>query len=525
MADPINSKKHGGINKHYTNEQSGIKIDSGPYIGIVKNNSDPARLGRLQVYIPDIGGDPSQSANWFTVTYASPFAGTTIGTASPQENIGNEKQTYGFWAVPPDLENQVLVTFVMGDASRGYWFACLPNAESRHMTPGVSRLPAENTIIKDDQLTGRQLDSGEVFLPASEVNLNSRESSLRGDMLTLKRVAHTAQSETVIQQGLETDSIRGTITSSSQREAPSRVFGFSTPGRPDPDLANIYRDLEGKEAAKKVVDDYINNVDTRIDNNLINTPPGRSGGHTLVMDDGDVYGDNDLVRLRTAGGHTILMHDTENIIYITNKKGNAWIELTADGAVNVYNTKSFSLRSEANVNIHADGNVNIHAGDSINCFAEKRIETETHIKREKIKQLHNIDTGSFGLLVGSDTRIKTLNAHIETERFLRMHSGTTSGWTVKSGEMQLTGGSDIHLNTAGKSIRAPENPESNAPFEQYQKQDVKFDTAIRRWVIDEDSTLKSIAHFTPTHEPWSRESGPQQLNDGTLKPSQQQKDE
>ena len=34
----------------------GVRIDSGPFIGIIKNNVDPIRAGRLSVWIPDMGG-------------------------------------------------------------------------------------------------------------------------------------------------------------------------------------------------------------------------------------------------------------------------------------------------------------------------------------------------------------------------------------------------------------------------------------------------------------------------------------
>ena len=514
MADSLNQKK---VSANYDRSQTpGFTVDSGPFIGIVKNNVDPARLGRLEVYIPDLGGSEDDPRGWHTVTYASPFSGSTTGTGSSFDRYGNERQTYGFWMIPPDIENQVLVTFVAGDPSRGYWFACVPNAESRHMIPGVSRLPSENTVFDDKEMSRRKLTEANVYVPASEVNLNSASVGQRQDYLSVNRTAHIFAANTVIEQGLETDPIRGTITSSSQREAPSQVYGFSTPGRRDPDLADdlvrgqIDRELKAKDAT------ITNTRTTR-----------RKGGHTFVMDDGDVYGDNNLVRLRTAGGHTILMHDTENIIYISNKKGNAWIELTPDGAVNVYNTKSFSLRSEANINLHADANVNIHAGDSINCYAQERIETETKSKRERVTELYNIDTGNYGLLVGNESNIKTLTAHITTTDTLRIKSGATSGWNVASGEMWLTGGTDIHLNTSGKTIPDPKEPISNAPMEQYQKQDVYFDESIQRWRIDDrtEYEFESIAPFTPTHEPWSRESGPRKLNDGTLIDSQPQEEE
>ena len=84
------------------------------------------------------------------------------------------------------------------------------------------------------------------------------------------------------------------------------------------------------------------------------------------MDDGGVLGADQLVRLRTAGGHQILMHDTEETIYISHAKGNSWVELAADGSINIYGKNGFNLRSEGNINIHSDQNINMNAQGNIN---------------------------------------------------------------------------------------------------------------------------------------------------------------
>jgi len=505
MADFFNPRR---VSSSYDKDQTpGIKLDAGPYIGIVKRNSEPARLGRLKVYVPDLGGDEDEISSWWTVTYASPFYGGTTGTGSGAEsNFGTEQQTYGFWAVPPDVNNQVLCTFVAGDPSRGFWFACVPNSQSKHMIPGIARsrdFPdgdrGEYVYPPELDPVNRGLTKKNVYLPSSELNLNRNSitgaKDSRPDYLRLPKVVHSFQAETVIQQGLETDPVRGTITSSSQRETPSAVFGISTPGR-------AVNDLKDQKKTRNLIDAELNKPEATVSTN---TPTSRKGGHTLVMDDGDVYGDNNLVRLRTAGGHTILMNDTENIIYITNKEGNAYVELTPNGAVNVYSAKTLSVRSELNIDLHADANVNIQAGDSINCFAEKNIEVQAQQKRERVANEHLMDAGRYDLRVGGQIKIK---------------SGTTSGWTVGQGELWLTG-TQVHLNTSGKAVDVPDRV---APLEQYQKQNVKYDTEINRWIIDEASTLASIATFTPTHEPWSRETGELQQNNGVLKPSTKQQD-
>ena len=113
---------------HFRREESSIRSDPGPFIAKVKNNLDPTRSGRLQVWIPDLGaGQEEKVENWRTVSYASPFFGSTYQDDNEQNAFQKVKHTYGMWFVPPDIGNFVLCTFVAGDANRGFWFACVPN--------------------------------------------------------------------------------------------------------------------------------------------------------------------------------------------------------------------------------------------------------------------------------------------------------------------------------------------------------------------------------------------------------------
>ena len=72
--------KPAGATKASQNDAGGGVIRSEPVIGIVKNNIDPIRTGRIQVYIQDKNGyNPDDASNWITVRYLSPFYGRTPG--------------------------------------------------------------------------------------------------------------------------------------------------------------------------------------------------------------------------------------------------------------------------------------------------------------------------------------------------------------------------------------------------------------------------------------------------------------
>ena len=58
-------------------QKKGAIVDPGPYEGIIKNNSDVRRTGRMDIFIPTFGGDETDARSWIPVAYMSPFMGQT----------------------------------------------------------------------------------------------------------------------------------------------------------------------------------------------------------------------------------------------------------------------------------------------------------------------------------------------------------------------------------------------------------------------------------------------------------------
>jgi len=125
-------------------EAPGTRVDPYPYVGIVKNNLDPTLSGRLQVYIPDLGGPADDPNNWRTVSYSSPYMGYTsqvqsqTDTPSPENGFTKVSHTYGMWMVPPDIGVEVIVVFIAGDPLRGYFIGCVNSNLSHFMLPGIA---------------------------------------------------------------------------------------------------------------------------------------------------------------------------------------------------------------------------------------------------------------------------------------------------------------------------------------------------------------------------------------------------
>ena len=337
-----------------------VRKDPGPYIGTVVNNEDPERMGRLEVIIgsntgTDTGfssspeGYASQSV---TCYYMSPFYGTKTsanlyGNDTDANDYKSSRHSYGMWFTPPDIGTKVMVIFVEGDSNQAYWMGCIPEPNLNFMTPGIASSTNTGIQATGDFDQSKQQMYGTNNVPAGEINTRIQAQS----STVIKQPIHPF-AETLRQQGLIQDTVRGTTSSSARRESPSQVYGISTPGRIDP---------AGK-AVKVGTKDSV--IQKQID---------RLTGHSFVMDDGDSAGDNQLIRLRSASGHQILLNDSAGVVYIANGSGNAWMEFAANGSIDVYSGGSVSVRTRGDMNFHSDANINMFSQNDIRMSAAGKL--------------------------------------------------------------------------------------------------------------------------------------------------------
>ena len=451
---------------------TGVKLDTAVFVGIVKNNLDPARSGRLQVWIPDLGGQEDDSKTWRTVSYASPFFGSTALGPANVNNTANKwdvaLHTYGMWAVPPDLDNQVLCTFVNGDPDRGFWFACVPGVVSTYMTPGLA---AGNNIDTDATSADvkASIKSGASVVPVTEFNENA-PGSVNDIFYNNPKPVHEAQYNRLLTQGLDKDKVRGAITSSSQRESPSTVFGISTPGRFVNDPATDQNFQKKLEEGTLTKDDL---------------PTGaRQGGHQFVMDDGDILGVDSLVRLRTASGHQILMSDSNKVMYIANSEGSVWLEFAENGQMHVFSAGGLNIRTQGDLNLHSDKSININADDSINMKAATAINAETNALT--MRSIGKTTLFAGGMNIGSDADI---------------HLSASGKGTFTADGVLYCVGSQIKLNSGGGvTVNAP------GKMKTYVHNDSSQLNPTSAWE-SVPNTIDSIVTVAPAHEPWTRQTG------------------
>lgn len=321
----------------------------GPFIAKVTGHNSN---GDLEVKLMhDVNPDNRDS---ITAKYMTPFYGRTNST--------QEISSYGMWFVPPDIDTYVVVILIQGRLNNAYWIGCIEDPTkppANFMIPSVSATENHNRTVANSER-----------LPANE-NSTSLEQP---------RSVHPLY-DTLKAQGLLKDDTRGITTSSITRNATNNgkptIFGIRTPGPVDKtkkENSNI------RTGGTELVFDDGNPAFLR--KTLANQGPPVYIDSTAVQTEQSNRLHNELFRIRTRTGHQLLFHNSEDLIYIGNAKGTAWIELTSDGKVDIFASDSVSIHSNADFNFHAGRDVNIEATRNVNLKAnnEIRINSVSNMK-------------------------------------------------------------------------------------------------------------------------------------------------
>lgn len=520
------------------------KLGNGIYLATVVSVMDSMFMGRLKVtLLKDQGNEVGMENQTYTLNYASPFFGYTPyeGLGMNGDDFNDTQKSYGMWMVPPDVGVTVLCMFVDGNPALGFWFACIPPTFANQMTPAIG-----GTTVTDLTADDKKRYNTTQPLPTGEINklLNRRLQEI--DPEKIKKPVHPI-ADRFLEQGTLEDDVRGVSPSTPRRQVPNTVFGISTPGP-----------LDYRSGAKRM------SIGPR-ESQSPEIPISRLGGTQFYIDDGDdryqrktsaatgpvQYADttrgesglpdvpyNEHTRIRTRTGHQILMHNSEDLIYIGNARGTAWVELSSNGKIDIYGADSISIHSENDLNIRADRDINMEAGRNINIKATATYGSENNLHqrdddgnpiytnedeggvvsgRIQIESRHDMKLlmgkngfiecrGNEGFNEG-DLDIKVAaNARWQIGDTLDLKTGRNTYLTaginteIYSGAKHIETATDaIHMN--GPEARQASNAQSIADLIIH---DNLFTNPVVGWETSkyQSGKFKSIMKRVPMHEPW-----------------------
>lgn len=487
------------------------KKNMGPgiYKATVVGHMDPSYMGGLKVVLQkEQGNNKNREGQQFLIKCASPFYGATDFNHQG-ENLASEtdgatgfndtQKSYGMWFVPPDIGGTVLCVFVNGDPGEGYWIACVPDKFANHMIPAIG-----GSLDLDISADDKKKYSTDMPLPVGEINRLVNDLTTNESIGTIKKPVHPI-ADRFLEQGLLEDDCRGTSPSNVRRSLPNMLFGISTPGP---------LDQEGKKK--------------NIGSSDKPQPVSRLGGTQIVMDDGDdqyqrkkpaseggvEYADtlakekgqpnipySEYFRIRTRTGHQLLMHNSEDLIYIGNAKGTTWIELTANGKIDIFAEDSISIHTRNDINFRADRDVNIEAGRNINMRAESgRFQLDVFT--------------DYNITVGQNGKI-TVGKEYETVVGGSTKLTTTNNYDVNTGKSNaFTAGSNTDILSSGYHTEQAARIDMNGPKAKAAVAAKPINPLILRenFITDttlgwekkyqDTKTLSSIMRRVPMHEPW-----------------------
>ena len=433
------------------------------YIGEVMDTRSPTKNGEIKVWLLSSSTNKSDPNSWVTARCGCGIYGNSITDEyvnGKKMGYNSQNTSFGNWMTIPYIGNHVFVFFpcIAGENTIAYWFGS-PMLSSNEMLPGI---PYDLTQNSD-------------YTPKCEKNYKNPEIE--------ESTAYTPLQNALKVQGLDNDRLRGISTSSSFRDTPSRCYGFLSP------LGNQF-----------VIDDGWSLGDSNI--NWINNPRANDNDNQDKDDYGAYHSkkewiasvdkgdkDNKLnrfhggFRFRTRNGTQLLILDAGNI-YMINKDGTAWAELSEDGYIDCYSQKGINAASDGNINLHAM-NVNIEALNKVSIKAGSGISMETD---------GNVMVKSGSMNVSDRISVPSLIADKGQIGVFKSPMAEVTG--TFSGTLQ---GTAYYATAAGFQPIEQKYPDIDPMTSDSVV--VTKTVAVKQQVGSGD--IYSIASRVPTHEPWS----------------------
>lgn len=427
-------------------------------IGVVKDNRDPARSGKLKVWISGSQSSESSKDSWITCKYLSAFAGRTKGSSNAQK-FNEYPKSYGMWATPPDVGTQVAVFFANGNVHDAYWFGGVFDDRMNAMVPGMATKVINNYGTDSP-------------VPITEFDRNSLETVVD------EKYANSPVIDGLKKQNLLYDTEYGAVNRSSTRQSVPTVYGLSSPRQNSIVIDDGY--LEDELSAPSWDDDPDGYQNTSLNNP---SDDNRIGSRK-----------NEGICLRTRSGAQILLSESTGNVFIINRDGTARIELTPEGYINIHSDNSMNIRTDQDMNFTIKKDWNVEVGGNLNFHVQGS---------SKIEMQGTLDAKVQGEVVFNTSSSMRLFASAE----LRFQSGSnteiTSGASLNTTSSSATNikGSSVHVTGGGTDLTVSGDVSSNAVFRgsDFQSGSVGLNNHIHYHASFSDASNHSDAMAAPVN--------------------------
>lgn len=451
-------------------------------IGTVVDTADPQQMGRVRAVCPAFGDKAERATEklpW--CEYASPFAGDVqMGTRGPNGDEVSGPTSYGLWAIPK-VGAQVLVMCVDGNPMHRVWIACLYSQFGAHTMPHGRYSYDSQNVVEDENNVAGPYDSFEgaieplytnmiqAFGTPSTGNINfefaSRGADFQAAAITSTSQLNVSLSETIDDINIDSG-MPGNLETVTQGYRENLI---------------VSDDIIVEDSNTQ--DDNRSQTTITSNDNMV-TALVSAGFHAVSMDDRP---ENSRIRFRTAGGHQIILDDTNERIYISTATGKNWIELDQQGNIDIFTEGKMSVTAEHDINFNTNGSFRVRAAKGIHLNSEKEIRM----------------AASQDISVKSDSSLRLLTGsplYLQSEKSIHFKSGA---------DLNLTGGGSLNVKSntnvviqAGTNFSALASGSASLDGATVGFNEGRSGAASA--ADPADATTAFVPNRVPAHEPWGR---------------------
>lgn len=453
---------------------------NGVTVGTVVDTNDPQQMGRVRAVCLALNDSMEVDVKdipWSS--YAAPFAGTVqVGTAGEDNTPITGPTAYGMWAIPK-IGSQVLVMCLDGNPQLRVWVGCLHTPLANHTMPhGRFSYKTDTNLTTEEKPIG-PFNTFETSIEPLHTNLREAFGTAPVGEENFEFQSRGADFQ-LAGVGLGQLEATTSLVEDDQDEATTSI-PLGTGSR------------QGYQTSRLAPNQPTSLTPRNLDNTV--TAIVSPGFHAISMDD---RAENCRFRIRTTGGHQLIMDDTNERIYLSTANGKNWIEMDEQGNIDIFTTGKISAHANDDINFTSERSIRMYgkAGIQLKSDQEVRVTAVNDISlrtnavfRAKSDDDTLIESSKDIHMKASVDIFNTAAATIHTKGKTLTLESTGTGSIKTSGDFTAQAGGDANIVGSNVNLNSGGSAASASEAEQADSGDV-FNAFFPNRI--------------PEHEPWAR---------------------